>query len=47
MRSKDDFKKSLNSRRVAKIQRLGQDKDFIGSNTFKESYLVGLWARFL
>ena len=39
--------KSLNSRRVAKIQRLGQDKDFIGSNTFKESYLVGLWARFL
>ena len=39
--------KGLNGRRVAKIQRVGQDKDFVGSNSFKESYLVGLWVKFL
>jgi 23S rRNA (cytosine1962-C5)-methyltransferase len=39
--------KGLNGRRVARIQRAGQDEDFTGSNSFKESYLVGLWVRFL
>jgi 23S rRNA (cytosine1962-C5)-methyltransferase len=39
--------KGLNGRRVADIQRVGQDKDFVGSNSFKESYLVGLWVKFL
>jgi 23S rRNA (cytosine1962-C5)-methyltransferase len=39
--------KNLNGRRVVGLQRVGQDKDFVGSNTFKESYLVGLWAKFL
>ena len=34
-------------RRVAHIQRVGQDKDFTGSNSFKESYLVGVWVKFL
>ena len=34
-------------RRVAHIQQVGQDEDFCGSNSFKESYLVGLWAKFL
>jgi len=38
---------ALNGRRAAKAQRVGQDKDFIGSNTFKESYLAGLWVKFL
>ena len=37
----------LNGRRVAHIQRVGQDEDFCGSNSFKESYLVGLWVKFL
>jgi 23S rRNA (cytosine1962-C5)-methyltransferase len=36
----------LNGRRVAHIQRVGQDEDFCGSNSFKESYLVGLWVKF-
>jgi 23S rRNA (cytosine1962-C5)-methyltransferase len=39
--------RGLNGRRVAHIQRVGQDEDFTGSNTFKESYLVGLWVKFL
>jgi len=39
--------KGLNGRRVAKVQRVGQDEDFPGSNTFKESYLVGLWVKFI
>jgi 23S rRNA (cytosine1962-C5)-methyltransferase len=34
-------------RRVAHIQRVGQDEDFRGSNSFKESFLVGLWVKFL
>ncbi len=38
---------ALNGRRVAHIQRVGQDEDFTGSNSFKESYLVGLWVKFL
>ena len=38
---------ALNGRRVAHTQRVGQDEDFTGSNSFKESYLVGLWAKFL
>jgi len=33
---------NLNSRQVKEIKRVGQDVDFIGSNSFKESYLVGL-----
>jgi len=37
----------LNGRRVAHIQRVGQDEDFTGSNSFKESYLAGLWVKFL
>jgi 23S rRNA (cytosine1962-C5)-methyltransferase len=37
----------LNGRRVAHIQRVGQDEDFRGSNSFKESFLVGLWVKFL
>ncbi len=37
----------LNGRRVEHIQRVGQDEDFTGSNTFKESYLAGLWVKFL
>ena len=39
--------RGLNGRRVANIQRVGQDDDFTGSNSFKESYLVGLWVKFL
>lgn len=39
--------RGLNGRRVAHIQRVGQDEDFWGSNSFKESFLVGLWVRFL
>ena len=39
--------KGLNGRRVLSLQRVGQDEDFRGSNSFKESYLVGLWAKFL
>lgn len=39
--------KGLNGRRVASIQRVGQDEDFPGSNSFKESFLVGLWVKFL
>jgi len=38
--------RGLNGRKVAEVQRLGQDEDFVGSNSFKESYLVGLLARF-
>jgi len=37
----------LNGRRVAQIQRVRQDEDFTLSNSFKESYLVGLWVKFL
>ncbi len=37
----------LNGRRVKSIQRIGQDEDFRGSNSFKESYLVGLWVKLL
>jgi len=37
----------LNGRRVSKIQRVGQDVDFIGSNSFKESFMVGLWVTFI
>lgn len=36
----------LQGRRIEKIQRVGQDKDFTGSNSFKESYLAGLWVKF-
>ncbi len=39
--------RGLNGRRVAHIQRVGQDEDFTGSNSFKESYLAGLWVKFL
>ena len=39
--------RGLNGRRVAHLQRVGQDEDFCGSNSFKESYLVGLWVKFL
>jgi len=39
--------KGLNGRHVAQIQRVGQDEDFLGSNSFKESFLVGLWVKFL
>lgn len=39
--------RGLNGRRVDTIQRVGQDEDFRGSNSFKESFLVGLWAKFL
>jgi 23S rRNA (cytosine1962-C5)-methyltransferase len=39
--------RGLNGRRVARVQRVGQDEDFCGSNSFKESYLVGLWVKFL
>jgi len=38
--------RGLNGRRVVYIQRVGQDEDFCGSNSFKESYLVGLWVKF-
>lgn len=34
-------------RRVGHVQRLGQDADFVASNSFKESYLAGLWVKFL
>ena len=39
--------RGLNGRRVANIQRVGQDEDFVGSNSFKESFMVGLWVKFL
>ncbi len=39
--------RGLNGRKVAQIQRVGQDEDFVGSNSFKESYLVGLWVKFI
>ena len=39
--------KAANGRRVKNAMPIGQDKDFPGTNTFKESYLVGIWARFL
>jgi len=39
--------RGLNGRRVMQILRVGQDEDFAGSNSFKESFLVGLWAKFL
>ena len=39
--------RGLNGRRAADIQRVGQDEDFTGSNSFKESYLAGLWVKFL
>jgi 23S rRNA (cytosine1962-C5)-methyltransferase len=39
--------RGMNGRRAAHIQRVGQDEDFTGSNSFKESYLVGLWVKFL
>jgi len=39
--------RGLNGRRVAHIQRVGQDEDFRGSNSFKESFLVGLWVKFI
>lgn len=37
--------RNLQRRRVQHIQRIGQDDDFCGSNSFKESYLVGLWVK--
>ncbi|MDE2221773.1 MAG: class I SAM-dependent rRNA methyltransferase [Candidatus Omnitrophica bacterium] len=39
--------RGLNGRRVDGIERVGQDEDFVGTNSFKESYMVGLWVRFL
>jgi 23S rRNA (cytosine1962-C5)-methyltransferase len=39
--------KGLNQRRVAHVQRVGQDEDFRGSNSFKESYMAGLWVKFI
>lgn len=39
--------RNLNGRRVGSIQRVAQDDDFTGSNSFKESFLVGLWVKFL
>ena len=41
------LKRNLNGRRVESVQRIGQDDDFVGSNSFKESFLVGLWVKFL
>lgn len=38
--------RGLNGRKVVQVQRVAQDEDFIGSNTFKESYLAGLWVKF-
>jgi len=35
--------RGLNGRKVAHLTRVGQDEDFTGSNTFKESYLAGLF----
>jgi 23S rRNA (cytosine1962-C5)-methyltransferase len=32
-------------RKFATITRLGQDKDFVGSNLVKESYLAAIWAQ--
>lgn len=37
----------LNGRRVESVERVMQDEDFTGSNSFKESFLVGLWVKFL
>jgi 23S rRNA (cytosine1962-C5)-methyltransferase len=39
--------KGLNGRQVKHLERIGQDVDFPGTNTFKESYLAGLWVKFL
>lgn len=39
--------RGANGRQAAHIQRVGQDEDFRGSNSFKESYLAGLWVKFL
>jgi 23S rRNA (cytosine1962-C5)-methyltransferase len=39
--------RGLNGRRVERLERVGQDVDFAGSNSFKESFLVGLWVKFL
>ncbi len=35
-----------NGRPAKHLERWSQDVDFPGSNTFKESYLVGIWAKF-
>jgi 23S rRNA (cytosine1962-C5)-methyltransferase len=43
----DMLARSLNGRRVGHCQGVGQDDDFYGSNSFKESFLVGLWVKFL
>lgn len=34
----------LNGRKITAQQRIGQDIDFPGTNTFKESHLAGVWA---
>lgn len=39
--------RALKGRRLFKVERIGQDEDFRASNSFKESYLAGLWAKFL
>jgi len=39
--------RGLNNRLVDTVQRVGQDEDFTGSNSFKESFLVGLWVKFI
>jgi 23S rRNA (cytosine1962-C5)-methyltransferase len=38
--------RGLNGRRVTNLQRVGQDRDFPATNTFKESYLAGLFIYF-
>lgn len=36
----------VTGRRIEQCQRVGQDIDFAGTNTFKESHMVGLWVKF-
>lgn len=40
----EHLRQELDGLRIKKCQHLKQDLDFPGSNTFKESYLVGLWV---
>lgn len=41
------LKSALNGKKVLRVTRLTQDTDFVGTNTFKESYLVGLWINLI
>ncbi len=40
------LKHAADSRPIKDMAPIGQDKDFPGTNTFKESYLAGVWASF-